>query len=248
MRDILKIITLGCLIAGCLGAWADDGLKLSWVDQPVNPNSDLYTSTLRDPWLGYRVIALIDKSTPGKSRTAQSATIFYLDLTSNRFVFLANWKVSTGVEIPSYKEGRLVSNRETRAGFYRAELLDVAYVSKSYREEMPYSVFYDRIFGTAIHATAPQRYKRLGTRASMGCTRLTYDNAKLFYELIASYGFSAVVKVSWLTGHVADPPQVVRSYPALIINTEPGNPNSRVQIEPDNYVDDPESLRELLPL
>jgi len=213
----------------------------------VPPGSEPYTGAVNDPWLGYRVIALVDKSAPGASPTAQTLTAFYFDPKLNRFVVLDNWPVSTGVEIPHYKDGVLLSTQQTRAGFYRAEYLDANYISKKYLEPMPFSVFYDRAFGTAIHATSPAKYARLGKRASKGCTRLTEENAKIFFELIKSYGFGTVVKVHWQTGQAGPAPRVVRSYRAFVINTEPGNPAAAVRISPEYYGAHPENLRELLP-
>jgi hypothetical protein len=224
-----------------------ESISFLFADEIVAPGELLFDVTVKDAWLGYRVIALVDKSAPGTSPAAQSLTAFYYDKNTGRFAYLDRWPVSTGLETPHYKDGRLISLQQTRVGFYRAEYLDANYVSKSYREPMPHSVFYDRDFGTAIHATAPAKYPRLGKRASKGCTRLTEENARIFFDLIQSYGYGAVVKLDWRTGQAGETPRVVRGYRAFVINTEPGNPQSNVKIQPDEYRAHPERLRELLP-
>ena len=216
----------------------------------VPVDSAVYKETVSDPTLGYRVIALVDKSAPGKSNTAQSIHIFAWRAETQSFEFFDKWNVSTGVELPYYKANKFVSNRVTRAGYYRSELLSAGYVSKSYHEAMPYSVFYDRAYGTAIHATHAGAYKRLGTRASMGCTRLTLEHAKTFYELIQSYEYGSVVQLDWQTGQPEmnfGSPIVLESYRGLVINTEPNNVSSKVQIDPQVYVESPEKLMELIP-
>ena len=52
---------------------------------------------------------------------------------------------------------------------------------------MPYSVFYSGNY--AVHGTTEEH--RLGGPASAGCVRLAVANARIFYELVQTYGMSA---------------------------------------------------------
>lgn len=224
--------------------------SLDGLDELVPPGSAPYEAAVLDPWLGYRVIAVVDKSKAGSWPSAQTMSVFVYDGPGRPFKVLGIWNVSTGLETPRYNDGKLISERKTRVGFYRAEYLKIDYVSVSYGEAMPYSVFYDRDFGVAVHATSPNRYPLLGKRASMGCTRLTYENAKLFYETIVSFGYNTVVKLDWISGQVknaAHGPLVVKSYPLLLINTEPGDPQAAVKMDPLLLQKHPEDLAQLIP-
>lgn len=97
------------------------------------------------------------------------------------------WLVSTGTP-----------NRETPTfeGHPNGRIYD-KYTSTKYPEgdyrglgNMPYAVFYNG--GFAIHGTTPGNFKRLGTRASHGCTRLHPDNGYTFNRLVRQYGIKSV--------------------------------------------------------
>lgn len=61
---------------------------------------------------------------------------------------------------------------------------------------MPYAVFYYR--GFAIHGTPQGNWKRLGTPASHGCTRVHPDNGQYFNRLVRDNGIRNVwITVSW---------------------------------------------------
>lgn len=219
------------------------------IDEAVSPDLELHRQTLEDPWLGYRVIVLVDKSAQGTSATAQQLFVFNYDARTGSFYHYDTWKTSTGLETPHRKNGKLISTRETPAGFFRLEYRQADYVSYTYGEPMPYSLFYWRNFGVAIHATSEARYPLLGQKASMGCTRLTLENARRLYELVDSYGQGAVAKLDRLTGHLTEGrggPLVVRSFPLFVLNTAPGQANSPIKIDPADYVKRPEALIELL--
>lgn len=218
------------------------------LEDPVRSDSELYHSTLNDPWLGYRVIVIVDKSAAGTSETAQSLFVFLYDERARSFYHFTTWKTSTGLETPYTKNGKTISSRVTPEGFYRLEYRQVDYVSFKYGEPMPYSLFYWRDFGVAIHATAKTKYNLLGQRASMGCTRLTLENAKLLYEHVDSYGYGAVAKLDRQTGALVQGrggPLVVKGYPLFVVNTAPGQPGSAIKIRPSDYVERPEALIEL---
>lgn len=61
---------------------------------------------------------------------------------------------------------------------------------------MPYAVFYYR--GFAIHGTPKGNWKRLGSQASHGCTRVHPDNGYRFNRLVRQNGIQNVwITVSW---------------------------------------------------
>ena len=98
----------------------------------------------------------------------------YID---DRFAY--RWPVSTA-------RARYV----TPIGFYQAEWLSRYHRSRKYDwAPMPWSVFFHR--GYAIHGTT--EIKNLGRPASHGCVRLHPDNAKIFFELVKSYGLDATL-------------------------------------------------------
>ena len=220
--------------------------NLIQVDGQFDPQ--LAQRLMQDPTFGYQVVAIVDVSAQGSSPTSQTIHVFKLD--GGHFRLVLNWKVSTGLNQPFSRNGVLVSHRITRPGYYRAEYLSKDYVSQSCHEGMPYSVFYDRAFGTAIHATSPAAYSRLGQRASFGCTRLTYDEAKEFFELVTSTGFGPIIKFDpFPPGRKATPelaavgvPQVVQGYRAMVINTNPSDRNAVVTLQTSEIVKNPDLL------
>lgn len=57
---------------------------------------------------------------------------------------------------------------------------------------MPWAVFFNG--GIALHATTKAHYPELGKRASGGCVRFKYENAKTVYGLIKDAGKAMVPK------------------------------------------------------
>jgi lipoprotein-anchoring transpeptidase ErfK/SrfK len=83
------------------------------------------------------------------------------------------WKVSTG------RKGYA-----TPSGAWNPTWLSVDHYSKKYDAPMPFAVFFEG--GYAIHAT--NAVARLGQPASHGCVRLAPENARMFFELVKTYG------------------------------------------------------------
>jgi lipoprotein-anchoring transpeptidase ErfK/SrfK len=89
------------------------------------------------------------------------------------------WPVSTGR-----------SGYATPTGEWRAQWLSPYHRSSKYGwAPMPWSVFFHG--GYAIHGTT--EVDDLGQPASHGCIRLHPDNAKIFYDLVESYGTGATL-------------------------------------------------------
>ncbi len=83
------------------------------------------------------------------------------------------WSVSTGAE-----------GFETPVGAWTGTWLSRNHWSSQYNSPMPWAVFFFE--GYAVHAT--ETTERLGQAASHGCVRLQTENARIFFELVESYG------------------------------------------------------------
>jgi hypothetical protein len=57
-----------------------------------------------------------------------------------------------------------------------------------------YVVFF--VGGVALHATEPEFYSKLGSRASGGCVRLTQEDAKTVYDWITELPVRRVRSIS----------------------------------------------------
>jgi lipoprotein-anchoring transpeptidase ErfK/SrfK len=85
------------------------------------------------------------------------------------------WPVSTG------RDGVAI----TPAGTFKVQSMHVITYSRLFNNApMPYAIFYDGHY--AIHGTLA--IHNLGRTASMGCTRLHPDNAKILFEMVKARG------------------------------------------------------------
>lgn len=85
------------------------------------------------------------------------------------------WPVSTG------RDGVAI----TPAGTFRVQSMNQHAVSRLFNNApMPWAIFYDGHY--AIHGTTAIHL--LGRTASMGCTRLHPDNAKILFEMVKARG------------------------------------------------------------
>jgi lipoprotein-anchoring transpeptidase ErfK/SrfK len=85
------------------------------------------------------------------------------------------WPVSTG------RDGVAI----TPAGTFKVQSMNATAVSRLFNNApMPWAIFYDGHY--AIHGT--MAIHNLGRTASMGCTRLHPDNAKILFEMVKARG------------------------------------------------------------
>ncbi|MGE5085244.1 MAG: L,D-transpeptidase [Bacillota bacterium] len=111
-----------------------------------------------------------------------------------------DWLVSTGREkYEQAKSGRWYYTA-TPVGTFSPYALIRDHYSQTWKAHMEYAAFFNG--GVAVHATTPDHYKQLGTRASGGCVRLHKDNAKLIYEKIQAQG-QGLVPLFTTSGRVA---------------------------------------------
>jgi lipoprotein-anchoring transpeptidase ErfK/SrfK len=126
----------------------------------------------------FPVVILINKSEQGPS--SQSLKVYH------RGALAYEFDVSTGREQwENAKSGKKYFS-VTSTGWFAPTRTYEKYFSKTWQAQMNYSVFF--YGGLAIHATTPDHYRDLGSRASGGCVRLKEKNAKLVYDLILSEG------------------------------------------------------------
>jgi lipoprotein-anchoring transpeptidase ErfK/SrfK len=85
------------------------------------------------------------------------------------------WPVSTG------RDGVAI----TPAGTFKVQSMNATAISRLFNNApMPWAIFYDGHY--AIHGTTS--VSMLGRPASMGCTRLHPDNAKILFEMVKARG------------------------------------------------------------
>lgn len=122
----------------------------------------------------FPVVVVVNKATRGPS--AQTMKLYH------RGNLAYTFKVSTGREKDELaKSGRKYFS-VTPVGWYAPTQTFEKYWSNTWQAWMEYSVFF--VGGIATHATTPDHYKELGTRASGGCVRLKKENAKIVYDLV----------------------------------------------------------------
>lgn len=142
------------------------------------------------PWLrDFRYIIVVNKA--AKGTTAQSIVVY-----EDGYPIIQD-RVSTGRETlelrRKYEECKKQPPESyysvTATGYYPIQQLMEYYKSGSFDAEMPYSMFYDRSYGLALHQVNDAFLSRLGTRASGGCTRLRGSVAEeLFFRVQKTKG------------------------------------------------------------
>ena len=250
-------------------------------EQMIQPTQVELAEVTAHPALGYEVVAIVDKAIRYKgaatraeverqagtlvSATGQTISIFELMPPDARgvrhFRLVDTYDVSTGAE-RVYDFRGVTKTSVTRTGFYNVKVMYEKYVSRTFGENMPYSVGYDPDFGTYIHETRPDWCDSyISTRRSAGCTRLCAGPAKSFYNLAYGKGRGWVAKFEDESGRLkkwdARTPMFVQSWKTLVINTDTTPKSFRgsvpdliagrpvVRINPQVYRDDPDKLFEL---
>jgi hypothetical protein len=98
-------------------------------------------------------------------------------------------KVSSGRERHEVaKSGRRYFTASPGPGYYQPTRITTRHFSNTWKTELKWVVFFNG--GVAIHATSPDHYAELGSRASGGCIRLHADHAKTVFDLIRDAGTS----------------------------------------------------------
>ncbi|WP_413577428.1 L,D-transpeptidase [Bdellovibrio sp. HCB290] len=129
-----------------------------------------------DVYREYAIVLRINKAPIGP--TAQQMQVM------ENGVLIANWLVSTGREkYEQAKSGRWYWT-VTPTGTYSPYKLVLKHYSYTWKAHMEFAMFFNG--GVAVHATTPDHYKELGTRASGGCVRLHRDNALIIWNKVTA--------------------------------------------------------------
>lgn len=129
-----------------------------------------------------KIVILINKSVRTEENPDGQTIRVYQD-----GVFLHEFSTSTGTEkLKKTTSGRLYW-ATTPVGIFRPKKAFKEYQSYTFKgANMDYAVFF--IGGIATHSTSKAAYAKLGERASGGCARLKYEDAKTVNEIIRSTG------------------------------------------------------------
>lgn len=147
---------------------------------------DLQSALDARPWLrDFRYVIVVNKAATGPS--AQYITVF------EDGIQVAHEPISTGREKLELKRRSSRCEKQppqsyysiTATGYYNVEQLVKDHRSGSFDADMPYSIFYDREHGLALHQAAKPALKNLGRRASGGCTRMRKELAAPLFNKIA---------------------------------------------------------------
>lgn len=106
-------------------------------------------------------------------------------LSRGRFKLVQEWEVSTGREKVERNALGDLRFTVTPSGYYEIDpaRIYVTYHSRSWNETMDHTLFFDAWYrgkrvGLAIHAAGEDEIRRLGSRASAGCVRLSPADAR----------------------------------------------------------------------
>jgi hypothetical protein len=160
-------------------------LKNTPASYPVE-KLDIKTAYDKRPWLrDFRYIIVVNKSAEGTS--AQSIIVY-----EDGYRIAAD-RVSTGREKLELGRKHDSCSKQppesyysvTATGYYPIQFLDFDHRSGSFDADMPYSMFYDRSHGLALHQVLNAYEAKLGTRASGGCTRVRKNLVSNLYERVS---------------------------------------------------------------
>lgn len=131
-----------------------------------------------DLYKAFPLILVINKNASGPG--AQRISVYENGIKTQE------WKVSTGRERWELaKSGRRYFS-VTPLGWYYPKTMSRDHWSHTWKVKMEFAVFFNG--GVALHATTPDLYSRLGTRASGGCIRMEYQNAEYIFNRILAEG------------------------------------------------------------
>jgi lipoprotein-anchoring transpeptidase ErfK/SrfK len=207
-----------------------------------------YKSAVTDRYYGYQLFFLVNKSVSNKSskerdmKTLQPQTMYIFARKGDEIQLRGVLPVSTGKEPQPGKS-------DTHEGYMRIQSAQEKYTSRKYGEAMPFSLWFESEYGTAIHQTLQTRCDQLiGRRASAGCIRLCPGDAEKIFRVVTSPEYprsSAIVLLDKKTG-VPVPrgiakslsgtpknagylaPKVIRGFPVMVRIID-GNTPEKVQ-------------------
>lgn len=150
------------------------------------------------------LVIIVNKSTVGT--TAQRASVY------KNGELIHRYKVSTGREKLEVSKSGREYRTTTPQGYFRPTSLERDHFSETWQAHMEYAVFF--VGGVALHATTEDHYKDLGKRASGGCVRLKYENARDIFETVRS---TSIKDVQVLDRDGSDTGETDNNYDVLVI-------------------------------
>ncbi len=220
-----------------------------------------YRRAVEDIYNGYQVFVLIDKSVSrragklrrGDQRTPQTLYI-YLRNSQDQLQLAKVVPVSTGRETAP-------GVADTHDGYFRLQSAQKRYTSQKFGEVMPFSLWFESEYGTAIHETPQARCdSAIGMRASAGCIRLCPGDAEAVFRLLTDPKFSrkspivlldkqngwpvgkglrqrTIKKVTNEMGEIESYPKVIQGYPVFIRVIDGNSPEKIEEIQ--NLIQNP---------
>lgn len=206
-----------------------------------------YKSAVTDRYYGYQLFIMVNKSVSNKSSkerdpsVLQPQTMYIFARKGDEIQLRGVLPVSTGKEPAPGKS-------DTHEGFMRVQSAQASYTSRKFGEAMPFSLWFESEYGTAIHQTLQTRCDQLiGRRASAGCIRLCPGDAEKVFRVVTSGDYprnSAIVLLDKKTGIPVSrglakaltkaskdgyiTPKVIRGFPVMVRVID-GNTPEKVQ-------------------
>ncbi len=149
----------------------------------LQDNASNILSTMQLVNIPVRLQIKIDKSHQGTSATAQTMEI-YLDGNLINTIL-----VSTGRQKDEIAKSGRAYFSSTPTGTFKIYRRSRLHYSETWKAPMPFAQFFNG--GVAIHATGKEHYAELGSRASGGCVRVSYENAEMIWKLVDEVGVEA---------------------------------------------------------
>jgi len=234
-------------------------LKVQQIDtdaKEVKPEENIadYKAAIGDRYYGYQLFILVNKSvspvaSKGRDRRVMQPQTMYIFARENNdeIVLKDLLPVSTGKEP---KPGTV----DTREGYMRVQNAQKSYTSRKFGEAMPFSLWFESEYGTAIHQTLQQRCDNLiGHRASAGCIRLCPGDAEKVFNIVTDPAFprsSAIVLLDKRTGvpvargtdrplsrtqidvnGIYGMPKVIRGYPVMVRIIDGNTPQKAQELQ-----------------
>jgi hypothetical protein len=126
-----------------------------------------------DVFAEFPVVIIVDTAVEGP--TAQKVSVY------NQSQLWATYLTSTGREQWEEPPSGKKYFSSTPVGWYTAQHFVIDHHSSIWDAPMEFAIFFNG--GIALHATTPDFYDKLGTRASGGCVRLKREDAEALWNL-----------------------------------------------------------------
>ena len=189
-RKIYVAVTQQKMLKKTLRSGKANGQRRAWVKAYNNKIADIHAEELYHRSQRVDVQKEVWKIESQERRLEKRLSSFPGDIYINIDKYQQTMEVYKGNQlIYSWLCSTGKNGYETPYGEYKPYHTEKLHLSKQWDDaKMPYSVFFHE--GYAIHGT--NYLRRLGSKASHGCIRLSNKNAKKIYNLTRKYGYSRI--------------------------------------------------------